>query len=139
MKFFSKAVHKPSSSSKKPMGNVCAYGYICVNDAICAHCCCCDTDGDVWRESIKRENDVNMFSTTLFPWPYYCYTCTNIDRIPEHDQWYVGCAACVTCPVPCLMLPFLRYWTRKEYGIKGSIPNDVVQSWVCYPCQRVAE
>ena len=113
------------------MGNTCASGYACVNDAICANFCV--TDGDVWRSSIKSENDVDMFYTTFFPWPYYCYTCTNMDRT-AHDRWYVGCAACITCPVPCLMLPLFRYWTRVEYNISGSIPNDVVQSWACYPC-----
>ena len=114
------------------MGNNCSRAYLCVDEVICETCC--EVDGDVWRHSIQHENDVNIFAAALIPWPYFCYTCTNLYRVRDDDNCCVGLAACVTCPVPCLMLPFFRYWTRVAYGVKGSACNDFFQSWFCYSC-----
>ena len=113
------------------MGSSCSICYLGINDIVCNNLCI--TDGVQFRNSIGKKDGVNIIAAALFPWFCLCSSCPIIG-FANQDKWYVLVAACITCPVPCLMLPFFRYWTRKVYQIEGGECNDLVQSWFCYPC-----
>ena len=113
------------------MGSSCSRFYLCINDATCAQLC--TRDGEKWRTSIEKTDGALLFCTTVLPWVFHCNSC-QIIGIHHKDKWYVILASCITCPVPCIMLPFFRKWTRDEYGIDGGFCNDFAQSWLCYPC-----
>jgi hypothetical protein len=46
----------------------------------------------------------------------------------------VCCCVLLALPVPCITLPMYRFYVRRLRQIEGSLCNDCVQSWLCYPC-----
>jgi len=124
-------VHKCIVSAKHLMGNSCSSCYLFINDVTCAKLC--TADGSEWRKSIEKTDGAVLVAATAFPWCFHCFSCQIID-LAQKDSWYVILASCITCPVPCIMLPFFRKWTREKYNIKGDFCNDLAQSCLCYPC-----
>lgn len=67
-------------------------------------------------------------------------TCTKESTILQMLDCCCGnvlcCCVLLTSPVPCITLPMYRYYVRNSPKIKieGSVGNDCVQSWLCYPC-----